>query len=337
MCYDSSIYPKHGAIIAKRSCVQFVASKSERLDKFLTKELQQPRNQVEQLIKQGFVQIDGKRAKKGGEKLKPGQRIEVELPKPSQSKAEPVDFEVERLYEDEDILVLNKPAGVVVHPAPSVKEATLVDWLKQEGIRLSTLSGQERHGIVHRLDKETSGLMVVAKNNETHQALANQLQDRTMGRYYLAIIEPPLKEDVVIEKPIARNPKNRLKMGIVEGGRYAKTLFKKLVLSKNEKYELIGAKLYTGRTHQIRVHLASINRHILGDHLYGFKSQKVTIPRVFLHAYMLYLKHPKSGELLHFVAKVPQDMQAFLKKEFEMERVDEAIDADSFRNRFSSL
>ncbi len=337
MCYDSSIYPKHGAIITQRSCVQFVALASERLDKFLAKELQQSRNQVEQLIKQGYVRIDGKIAKKGGEKLKEGQVVDVTLPKPKESEAQQVDFDIDIVYEDEELLVLNKPAGVVVHPAPSVQEATLVDWLKKEGIRLSTLSGEERHGIVHRLDKETSGLMVIAKNNETHRILAEQLQERTMGRYYLAIIEPPLKEDVTIEKPIARNPKNRLKMGVVKGGRYAKTFFKKLIMSKNEKFELIGAKLYTGRTHQIRVHLASIHRHILGDYLYGFKSQKDTIPRVFLHAYMLYVKHPKSGEMLHFVANLPQDMLVFLKKEFEMERVHEAIDEDSFRSGFSAL
>jgi len=233
--------------------------------------------------------------------------------------------------------VLNKPAGVVIHPAPSVNEPTLVDWLKKEGVSLSTLSGEERHGIVHRLDKETSGVMVVAKSNKAHEHLAKQLKDRTMGRYYLAIIEPPLKDDLWIEKPIARNPKNRLKMGIVEGGRDAKTYFKRLVLSNDEKKQLIAAKLYTGRTHQIRVHLASINRHILGDTLYGFKSQKDTIPRVFLHAYILYLIHPTTKKRMRFIAPVPQDMWGYLKENFDMERVDETIETDTLAGTLDLL
>ncbi|BAF69864.1 ribosomal large subunit pseudouridine synthase D [Nitratiruptor sp. SB155-2] len=316
--------------------ITFTNREKERLDKALAKKLQKPRNQIEQLIKQGYVRINGKIEKKAGSKLKSGDLVEVTIPEPKVSQPKDVHFDVERIYEDEDILVLNKPAGLVVHPAPSVKEPTLVDWLKANDISLSTLSGEERHGIVHRLDKETSGLIVIAKNNETHQALSKQLQDKSMGRYYLAIVEPPLKEDLIIEKPIARNPKNRLKMGVVEGGRYAKSAFVKLTTSKNNKYELIGAKLFTGRTHQIRVHLASINRHILGDSLYGFKSKSVTIPRVFLHAYILYLKHPKSGEKMRFLAPVPEDMLDFLQKYFE-ENIDETIHVDSFIGRFASF
>ena len=313
---------------------RFVAQKSERLDKFLAKELQESRNQIEQLIKKGFVKVDTKEVIKPGHKLKSGQEVIVSLPSPTKSERAPVDFEVESVYEDEDILVVNKPAGVVVHPAPSVKEPTLVDWLKQKGVSLSTISGEERHGIVHRIDKETSGLLVVAKNNEAHQKLSEQLQDKSMGRYYLAFIEPPLKENVVVEKPIARNPKNRLKMAIIESGRAAKSAFAKLLLSKNEKFELIGAKLFSGRTHQIRVHLSSLHRHILGDSLYGFKSKGVTIPRVFLHAYILYLRHPRSGESMEFVASLPQDMEEFASKHFDMEILYEKIDPHSFAAYF---
>ncbi len=313
---------------------RLVAQSAERLDRFLAKELQESRNQIEQLIKKGFVEVDKKPATKPGVKLKPGQEVMVQLPLPAKSERAPVDFEVEKLYEDEDILVVNKPAGVVVHPAPSVKEPTLVDWLKQEGISLSTISGEERHGIVHRIDKETSGVLVVAKNNEAHQKLSEQLQDKSMGRYYLAFIEPPLKEDVVVEKPIARNPKNRLKMAIIENGRAAKSAFAKLLTSKNGKFELIGAKLFSGRTHQIRVHLSSLHRHILGDSLYGFKSKGVTIPRVFLHAYILYLRHPRSGEKMEFVAPLPQDMEKFASKHFDMEILHEKIDPHSFASYF---
>ncbi|BCD62102.1 23S rRNA pseudouridine1911/1915/1917 synthase [Nitratiruptor sp. YY08-26] len=314
--------------------LHFEAQQKERLDKFLTQELQKSRNQIEQLIKGGFVTVDNQKITKTGYRLKEGDEIVVNLPKPRQSQRCDVDFEVDIVYEDEDILVVNKPSGIVVHPAPSVKEATLVDWLKSKGISLSTLSGEERHGIVHRIDKETSGLLVVAKNDQVHLALSQQLQDKSMGRYYLAIIEPPLKENIIVDKPIGRSPKNRLKMTIINSGRVARSAFVKILQSKNGVYELIGAKLFTGRTHQIRVHLASLQRHILGDSLYGFKSKKATIPRVFLHAYVLYLRHPKSNKEMRFVAPLPDDMQQFLQKNFEMENVYEKIIPETFDKLF---
>ncbi len=313
---------------------EFITQKSERLDKFLTQQMQESRNQIERLIKKGYVQIDQKKVTKPGYKLKPKQNVILYLPKTPKSTRAALDFDVRSVYEDEDILVLDKPPGVVVHPAPSVKDATLVDWLKQKGVSLSTISGEERHGIVHRIDKETSGLLVVAKNNEAHRKLSEQLQDKSMGRYYLAFIEPPLTESVIVDKPIGRNPKNRLKMAIVEDGRASKSAFAKLVLSKNGQYELIGAKLFSGRTHQIRVHLHSLHRHILGDGLYGFKSKSVTIPRVFLHAYILYLFHPRSGKRMEFRASLPQDMKDFASRYFDMEILHETIDPRSFTSHF---
>ncbi len=315
--------------------LRFLAESGERLDRFLTVKLQTSRNQVEQLIKKGFVAVNDTKIQKPGRKLKKGEEIVVHLPSPKESEQREVDFDVEVVYEDEDILVLNKPSGIVVHPAPSVKEATLVDWLKVKGVSLSTLSGEERHGIVHRIDKETSGLLVVAKNDEAHQVLAQQLQNKSMGRYYLALIEPPLKENIIVDRPIGRNPKNRLKMTIIKDGRVARSAFAKIAESKNGLYELIGAKLFTGRTHQIRVHLASLQRHILGDCLYGFKSKRVAaIPRVFLHAYILYLYHPKTKKQMCFVAPLPKDMQQFLQKHFKKEEIDEKIDPDSFAELF---
>jgi 23S rRNA pseudouridine1911/1915/1917 synthase len=313
------------------------AKSSQRLDKYLSSILDQSRNQIEQLIKKGAVKVNLKPVKKGGVVLKAGDKIEIDFPKIEPSRQKEVNFDVEKIYEDEDILVINKPSSIVVHPASSVKEATLVDWLKKENINLSTISGEQRHGIVHRLDKDTTGVMVVAKNNRSHAILSEQLQDRSMGRYYLAIIEPPLKEDLIVEKPIARNPKNRLKMGIVNGGRYAKSFFKKLALSKNEKEELIGAKLFTGRTHQIRVHLNSINRYILGDSLYGFKRQGGKINRLYLHAYILYLIHPTSGKKMEFIAPLPEDMKEYLSKHFNQELVDEKIEPNNFIRLFDNI
>ena len=305
-----------------------------RLDLFLREYLGASRNQVARLIKSGHVSIDGKPVTKAGFLLQKGARIAWEIPEVSDTAPKTVDFDVPVIYEDDDLLVVNKPSGVVVHPAPSVKEATLVDWLKSRGVRLSTLSGEERHGIVHRLDKETSGALVVAKNNRSHEALASQLRDRTMGRYYLALIDLPLKEDRLVEAPVGRNPANRLKMGVVSGGRPAQTRFVKLLENPRLRLELIAAKLYTGRTHQIRVHLAYLQRHILGDHLYGFKSKRDRIERILLHAYVLYLQHPVTGETMVFRADVPDDMTVWLTRTFEKERLHEVLDPSGLLRRF---
>ena len=311
------------------------AVKSERLDKLLQKSLESSRNQIEQLIKKGYVRVNGKVVTKAGFKVQSNDCIEYSLPKVEKRETTEVDFDVEILYEDDDIMVINKPSPLVVHPAPSVKEATLVDWLKVKGVSLSTISGDERHGIVHRLDKETSGAMVIAKNNESHEKLSQQLQNKSMGRYYIAIIDHPLKEDLCVEKPIARNPANRLKMGVVSGGKYAKTAFKKLAQCKNGSFELISAKLFTGRTHQIRVHLSSIGRHIVGDSLYGFKSKNDTIRRIMLHAYILYLNHPKSGETLYFVAPFPESIFSEISRCIDKERLYEILDTNSLLNAFN--
>jgi 23S rRNA pseudouridine1911/1915/1917 synthase len=213
----------------------------------------------------------------------------------------------------------------------------LVDWLKHKGIRLSTISGEERHGIVHRLDKGTTGVMVVAKNNETHEALSQQLQDRTMGRYYLAIIDIPLKDNIIVDKAIGRSSSNRLKMAVVEGAKESKTQFSKLYPSKDEKEELIACKLYSGRTHQIRVHLESLGRGILGDHLYGFKSKEDKINEIFLHAYILYFVHPTTKQKMEFVAPIHESMKKHLEEKFDMEFINEAIHPTNFSRHFNSL
>jgi len=320
----------------------FIVYEANRLDKFLTLHIEASRNQIEQLIKKEFVKVDGKITTKNGLKLKPNQKVEVEFPKAILEDVKDIDFIKESLkdktvkiiYEDDHILVLNKPYNLTVHDAPSVKDATLVDWLKLHKISLSTISGELRHGIVHRLDKGTSGVMVVAKTNEAHVNLSKQLENKTMGRYYLAIIDIPLKDNLIIEKPIARNPNNRLKMAIVDNGKYAKSAFAKLELSKDQKKELIACKLFTGRTHQIRVHLSSMNRHILGDNLYGFKGELNKIKRFYLHAYILYLNHPITNEKMSFKGDISEDMRQYLYNNFNMERVDDKINEISIINSF---
>lgn len=303
----------------------------------MSETLNLPRNQVEKLIKNVGVYIDEKLTHKCSVKLVEGNVVRYEFVEANESPSQyEINFDVPILYEDDDLLVINKPPFLTVHAAPSVKEATLVDWLKFKGINLSTISGEERHGIVHRIDKETSGALVIAKNNEAHVSLSAQLEDKSMGRYYLAIIDLPLKENVVVELPIGRSLKNRLKMDVVKDGRMAKSAFAKLVLSKDTKKELIAAKLFTGRTHQIRVHLQALSRHILGDSLYGFKSQNGTIPRVMLHAYILYLKHPRTGQLLQINAPLWDDFNTYLTHHFTKEEVNEKITLDSIVNGFGS-
>ena len=316
------------------SSEQLTASKGGRIDKILAENLDVSRNQVEKLIRDALVEVNGNTITKTSFKVVEGDIITYAFKEAEKRDAVEIDFDVEILYEDEYLLVINKPSGLVVHPAPSVKEPTLVDWLIHKGISLSTISGEERHGIVHRIDKETTGALVIAKDNKVHEKLSEQLQDKSMGRYYLALIDYPLKESVVVDKPIGRNPNNRLKMDVVTHGKSAKTAFVKLATGKHD-VELIAAKLFTGRTHQIRVHLNTLGRHILGDDLYGFKSKRDKISRVNLHAYLLYLIHPVTGQKMEFVAPLFKDMRIFLSKNFDQGEVDEKIDPRTLGDHFT--
>jgi len=316
--------------------ISFEVQEAGRLDKILTTELQKSRNQVEQLIKEGLVSVNGKTLLKTGKKLLVGETISYRFKEIIPKEPVVIDFDVEIIYEDDVMLVVNKPAGLVVHPASSVKEATLVDWLIKKGISLSTISGEERHGIVHRIDKNTTGALVIAKTNEAHQKLSEQLQEKSMGRYYLAIIDYPLKDSGIVEKPIGRNPNNRLKMDVRQDGKEAKSAFYKLAES-NKQLELIAVKLFTGRTHQIRVHLESLGRHILGDDLYGFKSKKAIINRVFLHAYKLYMLHPTTGKKMEFVAPLFPDMKDFISNKFNQGEIDEKINPHLIDSYFTTI
>ena len=325
---------------------EYICQNPVRLDTFLSEEIGETRSQVAQLIKLGAVLVENKKTARAGLKLKARQRVRVTFPQMQEEKGSKIDFlaevswaeDVHILYEDEDVLVINKPSGVTVHPAPSVKEPTLVDWLKFKGIRLSTISGEERHGIVHRLDKGTSGTMVIAKNNEAHEFLSQQLQDKSMGRYYIAVITPPLKEDITeIESNIGRSAHNRLKMAAgLEHGKYAKTMFKHLALSSDEKTELIACKLFTGRTHQIRVHLESVNRHILGDHIYALSPKIEKSERILLHAYIIYFIHPRTEEKLFFQADFDEYMSNSIDKKFNLESIDEVMESSYIINSFNT-
>ncbi len=321
----------------------FIAPKNyKRIDEFLAKELQISKNQALSLIKEGLVFCQKKEVKKGGLALKEGDAIALLTPKitPKPLKKE-LDLEIEVIFEDDDLLVLNKPPNLIVHKAPSVKEPTLVDWLESKNYQLSNLGSKERYGIVHRLDKDTSGGIVIAKNNFTHVHLSEQLKTKMMGRYYIALLSTPLsrkEEKMSVECYLARNPNNRLKMMAIknEKGRYSKSEFTSLLTSQNN-FNLIGAKLYTGRTHQIRVHLEYLNRHIIGDNLYGLNEAlpKEEI-RIMLHAYLIEFKHPRSEQKLRFKVPLLKDMLEYLKKIFDKENLDEVLDEEKILHAFNT-
>lgn len=309
-----------------------------RLDVFLSENLHISRTQAHKLISKNLVKINGKIANKSGILLKTSDKIDIaKIPQTPTIIAPKSDIFIERIYEDDDILVLNKPPFLATHGAPSLKEESLVDWLKAHSIQLSTISGEKKEGIIHRLDKQTSGALVVAKNNDSHRFLSAQLANKTMGRIYLAIIDMPLKQAIEIECFLARNPNNRLKISKVnstkngtnpKNARFSKSKFSKILTSNDGKKELILAQLFTGRTHQIRAHLESINRHIIGDELYGYKGDSY---RIMLHSYLLYLTHLKNGRM-HFIANLFDDMKAYLSENFDMEKIDEIL--HKLPNRF---
>lgn len=319
---------------------KYIADEQSRVDVFLSKKLKISRNQIESLIKEQGILINDILHKKTSFKLKPNDVIKLKIPeKKEPNQSFDVDFDVEILYEDEDILVLNKPPNLVVHGADTVKEATLVDFLLQKNYSLSNLNGELRAGLLHRLDKGTSGAIVIAKNNEAHNFLAKQLLDKSMGRFYLALIDLPLKDDkMIVDKALLRSNSNRLKKTVLKeglslkGAKEAKSAFVNL-LSENG-VNLIAAKLFTGRTHQIRAHLESLNRHILGDTLYGYKQE--SFKRVMLHAYFVYFIHPKSGEKLFVKAPLFDDFNQILMN-FDKGILDEKLSLSYICSSFDSF
>lgn len=289
--------------------------KGLRLDVFLLeKHPEFSRSHIKNLIEKGLVKVNGK-VVKAGYALKNGENIEIEVQKPEaiSTDAEDVDFEI--IYQDEDLAVINKPQGLVVHPCSSTKSGTLVNGLLYKIKDLSGINGQLRPGIVHRLDKDTSGLLVIAKNDFAHVRLAEQIKNKTCHRNYLAVLDGNLKENEGrIETFIKRDPKDRMKMSVQGSGRVAITDFK--VLKRFEKCCLVEFALQTGRTHQIRVHSKYLNHPIVGDKLYG--KEVKGLAGQLLHAYKISFVHPRSGELMTFEADLPDYFKDYLKKQKEI-------------------
>jgi len=237
-----------------------------------------------------------------------GTVVEIEIPEAYATETVPETIPLKVVFEDADLVVIDKPAGMVVHPAPGHQSGTLVHALLGRGGTWSTAGGAVRPGIVHRLDRGTSGLIVVARNDASHRSLSAQLSDRTLSRTYLAIVRGRLKADAgELEGPIGRHPKDRKRMAVVEGGRYARTRY--AVLERKRNHTLLRCELDTGRTHQIRVHLAALGHPIAGDDEYGGREPGVARP--MLHAWRLRLRHPRTREDMSFEAAAPDDFQAF--------------------------
>lgn len=274
-----------------------------RLDHFLAEKLPDfSRARIQQLIRNGYILLNNARTK-AGTKIHAGDCISIDEPPPPPSTAEPEDIALDILYEDSDILVLNKPAGLVVHPAAGNWRGTLVNALLHHRQSLSGVGGGQRPGIVHRLDKETSGCMVVAKNDAAHIALSQQFASRDVIKTYLAIVSGHLrKKSGTIESAIGRHPVHRKKMAVLPKGRAAKTDYR--VRQELPGASLVECRPHTGRTHQIRVHLKQIGHPLLGDRLYGGKPLAA---RHLLHAWKLAFRHPGTREPVEFVSPIPND------------------------------
>lgn len=269
------------------------------------------RSYIQKLIEDGHVLVNGKKVK-SNYKARKDDIIDVDVPEPVKLDVNPEDIKLDILYEDEDVLVVNKPQGMVVHPAAGNYSGTLVNALLKHCKNLSGINGVLRPGIVHRIDKDTSGALLVAKNDRAHRLLAEQIKEHTVNRCYIAIVEGVIKSDSgTIEGAIGRHPVDRKKMDVVPGGKPAVTHFK--VIERFKNYTLIEARLETGRTHQIRVHMAHIGHPVVGDPLYGIKNQKFKLEGQALHAALIGFVHPSRGEYLEFRAPLPDYFQKLIE------------------------
>ena len=285
-----------------------------RLDAFLALRLPDfSRSRIQQLLEQGCILVEGKPGKKN-RRLSPGERILLDLPEPAEADPEPEEIPLDILFEDEDLLVINKPKGMVVHPAPGHESGTLVNALLHHcGDSLSGIGGVKRPGIVHRLDKDTSGLMLAAKTDRAHASLAAQLGDHSLHRVYAALlIGTPRPAEGVVDLPVGRHPRDRKKMAAgVPGGRSAVTHYR--VLESFPGYSYAECVLETGRTHQIRVHMASLGHPVAGDPLYGGKCA-LPLSSQCLHAREICFRHPVTGEDMTFSCPLPPEFSAVLQK-----------------------
>lgn len=294
--------------------ILYADQEGERLDAFLARSGGMTRSAAQRLIEDGLVKKNGKAAKKN-DRLLPGDEISYQVPEAKAVDIAPTEMRLDIVYEDEDLLVINKPKGLVVHPAAGHSDDTLVNGLLYAlGDSLSGINGELRPGIVHRIDKDTSGLLAVAKNDFAHTMLASQLKDHTMARTYEAIVCGTLKEDSgTVDAPIGRHPSDRKKMCVTQrNSKNAVTHWE--VVRRYRGYTHIRCKLETGRTHQIRVHMAYIGHPILGDRVYGHKKPELGQDSQCLHAGALCFQHPRDGHPVMVFAELPPYFKEVLEK-----------------------
>ncbi|MBO5525367.1 MAG: RluA family pseudouridine synthase [Clostridia bacterium] len=294
--------------------VFLVEEQQKRLDAFLTGETQLTRSAVKKYIDEGYVTVNGERAKAGRE-LKVGDNVCIDLPEPEQLSVHAENIPIEIVYQDHDLAVINKAQGMTVHMGAGNTEGTLVNALLYHLDSLSGINGVIRPGIVHRIDKDTSGLLVVAKNDKAHVSLSKQIAEKTCRRVYLALLEGNVKEEKGrITTYIGRSPSDRVKMAVVSAdkGKLAVTDFE--VAERFDGYTLMKFTLQTGRTHQIRVHAKYMGHPVVGDPVYGYKTQKFKLNGQLLHATSLTLTHPTTGETMTFEAPLPDYFTEVLEK-----------------------
>ena len=307
---DRGLQGTEGATALEES-VFYAEGNGNRADVLLSEKSGLSRSRVATLMAAGYCRLNGEECRKAGTKVPAGCFVELTVPAPRPASPQPEDLPLEILYEDADLAVVNKPRGMVVHPAAGHEDGTMVNALLHHLSSLGGIGGELRPGIVHRLDKDTSGLLLVAKNDETQLALSTMLQKRQMEKHYRALVEGiPRETEGRISLPIARSRQDRKKMAVDPEGREAITEWK--ILAAGRGCALLDVHILTGRTHQIRVHMRSMQHPVCGDPIYGFE-RGIRVPCLMLHAFSLSLLHPRSGKPMNFQAPLPEDFLRGLK------------------------
>ncbi len=288
-----------------------VTENGARIDKWLSENSELSRTRIQALADEGRITVNGKTVR-SSYRVEAGDRIVMEVPETESMDAEPENIPLDILYEDHDILVVNKPKGMIVHPAPGISSGTLVNAVLYHCDDLSGINGIMRPGIVHRIDKDTTGCIVVCKNDKAHESIAEQLLDKTCHREYLALVKGVIGEDSgLIDAPIGRDPRDRQRMTVTEkGGRNARTKFR--VIERFRNATLVECTLETGRTHQIRVHMKYIGHPVIGDVKYYKACRMMNTEGQVLHAFRLTLVHPATGETMTFEAPLPDYFEELL-------------------------